>query len=114
MTKLLVILPALIILIAPAHAQSLKITCTNNAATATGLVLERCTGKNCTNFVAVATIPTICNYTDSNNLQYGTYYTYRIKAVNATETSDYSLAATNTTIIAQTPDKPKNTKGVKP
>jgi PKD repeat protein len=71
---------------------------TDNANNEDGFKIERCKGRNCTNFGLIATIggPNVKNYSDKG-LSRITTYRYRVRAYNAAGNSGYSNIASATT-----------------
>src|SRR5207244_2265479 len=67
---------------------------TDNSNNETNFAIERCTGINCTNFAALATVAAnTTTYRDSTTAR-RTTYRYRVKAHNAVGDSAYSNVAT--------------------
>jgi hypothetical protein len=63
---------------------------TDNAATESGFRVERCTGRNCTNFSVVARLGAdVTGYADTS-VAARTRYRYRVDAWNAGGASAYS------------------------
>ena len=77
--------------------QSVKLAWRDNATTETGYTLQRCAGSACTNFVAIAYLPTnYVRYTDQS-VQKTTTYRYRIYAESNAGPSGFSNIAQVTT-----------------
>lgn len=79
-------------------ASSVALTWTNTARNATRLVVERCKGSYCNNFVALATLPgDTARYADTT-LTRRTAYRWRVRAGNATGLSAPSNVVAGTTL----------------
>jgi hypothetical protein len=64
----------------------------------TGFRIDRCSGASCQNFAEIyATAANVVTYSDSN-LTANTAYSYRVRAFNATATSDWTSAASAITL----------------
>ena len=65
---------------------------TDNSANETGFRVERCAGAGCTSFAQIGanTAADITTFADEFGLAVGTSYSYRVRAFNATATSDFS------------------------
>jgi hypothetical protein len=79
---------------APPTGPQVSLTWTDNATNETGFVLERCTGAGCTNYAQIAapgprTGTGSVTYVDTS-VAVNTTYLYRVKAVNASGSSNYS------------------------
>jgi hypothetical protein len=74
------------------------LTWTNTARNATRLVVERCKGRNCTGFVAVATLPSDTARFSDATLASRTTYRWRVRAGNAKGLSAASNLVTATTL----------------
>jgi len=79
---------------APA-ASSLAVNWSDNAANETNYVLERSTDG--TNFTVIATLPANTTSYNETGLTSNTQYYYRVKAINATESSIYTANTSVTT-----------------
>lgn len=64
----------------------------------TGFKIERCQGSGCTNFVQVATTGANATSFSNTGLSRNTWYSYRIRAYNASGDSGYSNTATVKTL----------------
>jgi fibronectin type 3 domain-containing protein len=73
------------------------------------VVIERCTGANCTDFVSVGTTrgENAVSYRD-RTVAAGTTYTYRVKAVGSAGSSPYSNTAVGTTSVKTPPAAPSD------
>ncbi|HET7664758.1 MAG TPA: fibronectin type III domain-containing protein, partial [Mycobacterium sp.] len=79
-------------------ATRINLTWTESATNETGFGVERCSGANCTNFAAIGTVAAnTTTYGDSVGLVAATQYSYRVRAFNATDTSQFSATASATT-----------------
>jgi hypothetical protein len=76
---------------------SVVLTWSNTARNANRLVVQRCKGSNCTNFVAIATLPADMTRFGDGNLSRRTTYRWRVLAGNAK-----GLSATSNVVIATT------------
>jgi hypothetical protein len=77
---------------------SAALTWTNTARNATRLVVERCKGKGCTGFIAVATLPGDTARFNDGALAQRTTYRWRVRAGNAARLSAASNVVTGTTL----------------
>ena len=69
----------------------------DNAANETGFRIERCTGVDCSDFAQIATVgANVASYSNTK-LTANTAYSYRVRAYNASGTSDYSNTVSATT-----------------
>jgi hypothetical protein len=76
---------------------SVSLAWSYNSDNETNFVVERCSGADCTNFAAVATLPAdTATYTDAGLFRRRTHL-YRVKAVNSGGSSSYSNTVTATT-----------------
>jgi hypothetical protein len=69
----------------------------DNATTETGYVVERCSGDGCTNFGAIAFLPTNYVKFSDRGVQHTTKYRYRVYAESNAGPSDFSNIAEATT-----------------
>jgi len=69
---------------------SVQLTWTDNSNNETGFSIERCSGNGCTNFAPVGTVGAGVNTFQNTGLTRNTWYRYRVRAFNATDTSAYS------------------------
>lgn len=73
---------------------SIELTWTNGSVTQSGIMIERCQGSGCTDFVQIGMAPgTATSYTDTG-LGRRTSYTYRVRSRNVFGESRYSNTAT--------------------
>jgi hypothetical protein len=79
-------------------AASAQLSWTNTARNATRLVVERCKGKNCTGFAAVATLPGDSAAFADTTLARATAYRWRVSAGNAAGLSAPSNVVSATTL----------------
>src|SRR2546429_172425 len=80
---------------------------TETGGTATGYLIERCTGSSCANFAQIGSSATI-NYSDTGaSLTGSTTYNYRVRATDGTNFSAYSNTASAIT-AAPTFSAPSN------
>lgn len=77
---------------------SAALTWTNTARNATRLVVERCKGKGCTGFIAIATLPGDTARFSDGALARRTTYRWRVRAGNAAGLSAASNLVTATTL----------------
>ena len=68
---------------------------TDNSTTETGFRVERCSGAGCANFAQIGanTAADIKVFADTFGLAVATSYSYRVRAFNATDASDWSTTA---------------------
>lgn len=86
-------------------ASSLTVNWIDNAVNETNYVLER--SNNGTNFTVIATLPANTTNYNETGLTPNTQYYYRVKAINATESSVYtSNASVTTPPVPSAPTKP--------
>jgi hypothetical protein len=79
-------------------ATSALLTWTNTARNATRLVVERCKGSSCNNYVAVATLPSDSVQYSNRGLTTRTSYRWRVRAGNAKGLSTASNVVSATTL----------------
>ncbi|MGE4513309.1 MAG: LamG-like jellyroll fold domain-containing protein [Chryseobacterium sp.] len=88
-------------------SSSLTVNWNDNAANETNYILERSTDRN--NFSEIATLSSNTISYNETNLTPNTQYYYRVKAINATESSVYtSIASITTPPIPSAPAKATN------
>ena len=73
---------------------SIELTWTNGAVSQSGIMIERCPGSACTNFVQIGMAPGTATSVTDTGLARRTFYTYRIRARNVYGDSPYSNTAT--------------------
>jgi fibronectin type 3 domain-containing protein len=71
-------------------ATQIQVQWTVNSDNETGLLLERCSGGTCTDFLQIAPLSAGVNTYLDNGVAVGPTYRYRVRAVNAVGASDYS------------------------
>jgi hypothetical protein len=76
----------------------INLSWTDNATNEDGFLIERCTGAGCTNFAQIATVAVNITSYSNTGLTANTTYRYRVRAYNASGTSDYSNIATAKTL----------------
>lgn len=86
-----------------ASATKITLTWAETDTNETGFRIERCSGPGCQSFAQIfATAANVVTYSDSG-LTANTAYSYRVRAFNATATSDWTTAVTATTLAASAP-----------
>jgi hypothetical protein len=73
---------------------------TDNAASETGFVIERCTNSGCTNFAPVGTVGSNVTSFNDTSVTGSTTFVYRVRAINRLGSSNYSNTAETTTPAA--------------
>jgi hypothetical protein len=71
-------------------SNQVNLSWTDNSNNETGFSVERCAGNGCLNFAQVATVGAGVNNYPNTGLTRNTWYRYRVRAFNATDTSTYS------------------------
>jgi len=75
----------------------IDLTWVNNAPSATDVLIERCNGAACTDFVQVASVPTTGNTYQDFGVAINNSYRYQVRVQNAASPSGYSnVSAANT------------------
>ena len=86
-----------------AGSNQINLSWTNTAGDATKLKIERCQGASCSNFTKIATVAAdVTSYQDAG-LSPSTSYSYRVKAFNSANESEYSNTVTSNTTRNTTP-----------
>src|SRR5688572_25866525 len=87
----------------PVSATRIDLAWAETATNETGFQVDRCSGPACTNFALIGTgAANAVAFADSVGLVASTQYSYRVRAVNATETSAYTATVSATTLAAGT------------
>jgi len=81
----------------------INLSWTNNASDVTGFKIERCQGNGCLDFSEIGSLASSDTSYQNNDLAPLTSYSYRVRAYNSKEKSDYSNTATVTTLRVTTP-----------
>jgi acid phosphatase type 7 len=81
-------------------ATRINLTWTETSTDETGFRVDRCSGPGCTTFAEIGTVAAnTVTYADSVGLAANTQYSYRVRAFNATATSDWSAVVNASTAI---------------
>ncbi len=76
---------------------SIRLNWADTSSNETGFELQRCSGRRCTNFATIETLPSNTTTFLNTGLAKATSYTYRLRAVNDAGPSAWSNTATATT-----------------
>jgi hypothetical protein len=86
-----------------ASSTTINLTWAETDTSETGFQIDRCSGAGCSNFAQLfITAANAVAYSDAG-LAASTSYTYRVKAVNATQSSDWSTTTTALTLAVTPP-----------
>jgi hypothetical protein len=80
----------------PASATEIEVSWTDNSDNEDGFVVERCTGPGCADFAEIAQVGAGVAVLVDNSAVTGNHYCYRVRALNAAGSSDYSDVACTT------------------
>ena len=95
-------------------SSQINLTWTDNANNEIGVLVERCAGATCTNFVQVASLGANTTSYQNTGLAASTTYRYQVRATNGAGPSGYSniAAATTTAASSGAPAAPSNLAAV--
>ncbi len=82
---------------------SVALTWTNNAPSATGTRVERCSGISCSDFAEIAFVPAPGSGYVDNSVTQGNVYSYRLRAQNAADVSVYTASIEANTSLPSSP-----------
>jgi titin len=88
---------------ATASPTAIDISWTDNSDNELGFRIERCSGISCSSFAEITTVGAGVQTYQNTGLSGNTFYTYRIRAYNASGTSSYAGPATTNTFIPAAP-----------
>jgi len=88
---------------ATASPTAIDVTWSDNSDNELGFRIERCSGISCSSFVEVATVGAGVTTYENTGLSGNTFYSYRVRAYNASGTSSFAAPASTNTFIPAAP-----------